>query len=802
MLKKLAFQTKLMLGAVLIVLATIIFMTGINLYKVQDSLHTLGQTSMKSIADSVHSLMEMQNDILMDKVKADIDILDKKIFSLGFPKLNKRHPIETTITNQITKQSETVSIPSLEFGGIPVNNKFDIVDDLKKEIGGTATIFEVLPGKLLRVSTNVLKLDGNRATGTYIPDSSPVYKAVMSGKTYYGMAYVVNAWYITAYKPLTDLRGNIVSVIYVGRKIITDAFKKSVMASNVGGKGFAMIFNTKGDIMLHPTLTGENLKDTPNWNLFADTEEGEIEYDKDGESTSAYITDFKPWNWSFAFVMKTSDMSHGVDRDIFITNVIIAVVALSISAIILLLMIKATTRPLQQLSDFTAKVSEGDYDSELKYEADDVVGRTINSVKHMVFELKNKLGFSSGLLSGLTLPCIVVDLDKKVSFINQHLIDQFGLSGNADSYIGKRANDLVSNQTIRETIERCLKEESSFSEIEVQGHTEGGKEFYAIIDVAPLHDLDKKLIGAFMVMNDITTIKENEKSITAQRDTIAATARDADEISDQLASAADELSAQVDESRRGAEVQQQRASETATAMDQMNATVMEVARNAGEASENARVTKEKALEGQELVGQVVSSIKALEQNSEELKSSMEELGLRTDSIGKVMNVITDIADQTNLLALNAAIEAARAGEAGRGFAVVADEVRKLAEKTMDATKEVGEAITSIQDSTRTNISATENAVKSIVESTDLASKSGEALDEIVHMVETSADQIEGIAAAAEEQSASSEQISRATEEINEISAEAAETTVQSALAISEVAELASKIKELIRNMQS
>ncbi|MFW5497845.1 MULTISPECIES: methyl-accepting chemotaxis protein [unclassified Maridesulfovibrio] len=802
MLKKLAFQTKLMFGAVLIVLATIIFMTGINLYKVQESLHTLGQTSMKSIADSVHSLMEMQNDILMDKVKADIDILDKQIFSLGFPKLNKRHPIETTITNQVTKQSETVTIPSLEFGGIAVNDKFDIVDDLKKEIGGTATIFEVLPGKLLRVSTNVLKLDGNRATGTYIPDSSPVYKAVMAGKTYYGMAYVVNAWYITAYKPLTDLRGNIVSVIYVGRKIITNAFKKSVMASNVGGKGYAMIFNTKGDIMLHPTLTGENLKDTPNWNLFAETEEGEIEYDEDGESTSAYITDFKPWNWSFAFVMKTSDMSHGVDRDIFITNVIIAVVALSISAVILLLMIKATTRPLQQLSDFTAKVSEGDYDSELEYEADDVVGRTISSVKHMVFELKNKLGFSSGLLSGLTLPCIVVDLDKKVSFINQHLIDQFGLNGTPDNYVGKRSNDLVTIQTIRDTIDRCLKEESNFSEIEIHGHTEGGKEFYAIIDVAPLHDLDKKLIGAFMVMNDITTIKENEKAITAQRDTIAATARDADEISDQLASAADELSAQVDESRRGAEVQQQRASETATAMDQMNATVMEVARNAGEASENARVTKEKALEGQELVGQVVTSIQALEQNSEELKSSMEELGQRTDSIGKVMNVITDIADQTNLLALNAAIEAARAGEAGRGFAVVADEVRKLAEKTMDATKEVGEAITSIQDSTRTNISATENAVKSIVESTDLASKSGNALDEIVHMVETSADQIEGIAAAAEEQSASSEQISRATEEINEISAEAAETTVQSALAISEVAELASKIKELIRNMQS
>ena len=802
MFKKLAFQTKLMLGAVSIVLATIIFMTGINLYKVQDSLHQLGQTSMKSIAESVHSLMEIQNDILMDKVKADIDILDRKIFSLGFPKLNKRHPLEVTITNQITKKSETVTIPSLEFGGMPVNNKYDIVDELKNDIGGTATIFEVLPGKLLRVSTNVLKLDGNRATGTYIPESSPVYQTVMSGKAYYGMAFVVNAWYITAYKPMTDLRGNIVSVIYVGRKILTESFKKSVLAANVGGKGYATILSHSGEILLHPTLTGKNLKDAPFWNLFEQTEEGQIEYNFKGEEKAAYITYFKPWKWSFAFMINKSDMSHGVDREIFITNVIIAVIALSISAIILLMMIKTTTRPLQQLSDFTSKVSEGDYNSELEYDVDDVVGKTINSVKSMVLELKNKLGFSSGLLSGLTLPCVVVDLDKKVSFINKHLVDQFGLSGAPDSYIGKQSSELLTIEKIQDTIDSCIKEEKSFSEIEIQGQSANGKKFYAIIDVAPLHDLDKKLIGAFMVMNDITAIRENEKAITAQRDTIAETARDADEISDQLASAADELSAQVDESRRGAETQQQRASETATAMEQMNSTVMEVARSASEASENARNTKGKAIEGQELVGQVVSSIQALEKNSEELKASMQELGVRTDSIGKVMNVITDIADQTNLLALNAAIEAARAGEAGRGFAVVADEVRKLAEKTMDATKEVGEAITSIQESTQTNISVTENAVESIVESTELASKSGDALDEIVRMVEASADQIEGIAAAAEEQSASSEQISRATEEINVISAESAETTVQSSMAIAEVAKLATNIKELIRNMQS
>ncbi len=802
MFKKLSFQAKLMLGSVAIVMATIISMTTVNLVEVKSELKNLGETSMKSIADSVLSLMEMQNEIVIDKVKSDIDILDKRIFSMGFPKLNKKDPTQMTITNQITKQSESVSIPTLEFGGIGINGSFDLVDDLQKDIGGTATVFQVLPGKLLRVSTNVLKTDGNRATGTYIPSSSGVYKSVMSGKTYYGTAYVVNAWYITAYKPLTDLRGNIVSVIFVGRKILTPAFEKSVNAANVGGKGYATIFNEKGDLLLHPTIKGKSIKDLALWDDFKKTTHGLVEYNYKGTDKVAYIAKFAPWKWSFAFTMDESEMSHGVDKKIFMTNVIIAVVALAISIFILMLLIKVTTSPLKNLSIFTAKVSEGDYDSELEYDVDDVIGQTITSVKAMVFELKNKLGFSSGLLNGLTLPCVVVDLDEKITFINQHMLNQFGYSGSDKDYIGKPIRNIMKNVEITSSIANCISKGKSFSDIEISATTEQGKTFYVVVDTAPLHDLDQDLIGAFLIMNDVTTIKENEKEIQAQNDKVSQTANEADEISDQLSSAADELSAQVEESRRGAETQQARASETATAMEEMNSTVLEVARNASEASENAKLTKDKALEGQDLVEQVVGSIKSLETNSEELRISMEQLGVQTESIGAVMNVITDIADQTNLLALNAAIEAARAGEAGRGFAVVADEVRKLAEKTMDATKQVGAAISSIQTSTRTNITATDNAVEAIVESTDLVAKSGKALDEIVHMVEISADQIHGIATAAEQQSATSEEINRATEEINQISAESAQATEQSAEAIEEVANLASQIKTLIRNMQS
>ena len=135
--------------------------------------------------------------------------------------------------------------------------------------------------------------------------------------------------------------------------------------------------------------------------------------------------------------------------------------------------------------------------------------------------------------------------------------------------------------------------------------------------------------------------------------------------------------------------------------------------------------------------------------SGELRQSVSSLGDQANSIGRVINLISDIADQTNLLALNAAIEAARAGDAGRGFAVVADEVRKLAEKTMSATKEVSQAVEQIQDGVRNNIEGMEKATDAIQHAAILATESGESLEGIVPLVEASSEQISLIAHAVE-----------------------------------------------------
>jgi methyl-accepting chemotaxis protein len=235
-------------------------------------------------------------------------------------------------------------------------------------------------------------------------------------------------------------------------------------------------------------------------------------------------------------------------------------------------------------------------------------------------------------------------------------------------------------------------------------------------------------------------------------------------------------------------------------MVQMNSTVLEVASNSGAAAQSANAARVQANQGQEVVDQSVTAILGISERTRELKGEMSELGHKADGISRVLDVITDIADQTNLLALNAAIEAARAGEAGRGFAVVADEVRKLAEKTMSATTEVGEAIGVIQQGASRNIASMDAAAHAVEEATGLAGQSGEALKHIVELVVGASDQVQSIATAAEEQSAASEEINRSLGEISRITLETSKGMGQSARDVVELAELAHKLQRLIEEM--
>ncbi|QCC85270.1 methyl-accepting chemotaxis protein [Desulfovibrio desulfuricans] len=269
-----------------------------------------------------------------------------------------------------------------------------------------------------------------------------------------------------------------------------------------------------------------------------------------------------------------------------------------------------------------------------------------------------------------------------------------------------------------------------------------------------------------------------------------------------VSSATESLSAQIVQSSRGADEQSNRVHETATAMEEMNATVLEVARNAQEAANASSHTKSQAAEGSQVVHEAVMGIESVQKQSLGIKEDMSVLGKQAEGIGQVLDVIADIADQTNLLALNAAIEAARAGEAGRGFAVVADEVRKLAEKTMTATQEVGKAITEIQNGTRKNIESVESMATAIEHATTLSARSGESLTQILAFVDQVNDQVRSIATASEQQSAASEEINHSVEQVATISAQTAQAMGHANEAVAELLQQAQVLKQLIQEMKN
>lgn len=292
-----------------------------------------------------------------------------------------------------------------------------------------------------------------------------------------------------------------------------------------------------------------------------------------------------------------------------------------------------------------------------------------------------------------------------------------------------------------------------------------------------------------------------EQAEKAKRQGMFEAAERLDAIVASLSTSSEQLAAQIEQTSRGSAQMSERASETATAMEEMNASVLEVARNASEAAQSADSARTNAENGERVVGEVVVSIQDVSRRTSTMKSNLDSLGHRAEDIGNIMNVITDIADQTNLLALNAAIEAARAGEAGRGFAVVADEVRKLAEKTMSATKEVGQAITAIQSETRETVDSMDEAATAVQQSTGFAEQAGAALQKIVTIVEATSDQVRSIATASEQQSSASEEINRAVEDVNRISGESSRGMYEAEQAVNNIAELSSRLATLIEELR-
>ena len=264
-----------------------------------------------------------------------------------------------------------------------------------------------------------------------------------------------------------------------------------------------------------------------------------------------------------------------------------------------------------------------------------------------------------------------------------------------------------------------------------------------------------------------------------------------------LGAAALELAHTASETADQAAKQQQQAERITTAMNEMSSAVQEISQTTQSAAVDARKAEETAHSGGQTVQTTVQTIGDLLTANQETSSRIEELGRSSDAIGRIVNVINEIAGQTNLLALNASIEAARAGEHGRGFAVVAGEVRRLAERTSSATKEIDVTVHAIQEGTKVAVEAMRSSMSHVQSGVDSARSVGEALASIIHGSESVQKMVTQIAAAATQQSYSTQSVSANVNEIASIIQQTAASSQQSVEACLQLSRLANELTGLV-----
>lgn len=448
---------------------------------------------------------------------------------------------------------------------------------------------------------------------------------------------------------------------------------------------------------------------------------------------------------------------------------------------------EALNRMSDQIADMVRGIEIGDLRKRASLEG-------FNGEFKNLLDRANRISGAYGnYLDVIPMPIMTIDTNKNILYLNTSGKEVGGHASDSD-YLGTKCYETFKTSDCQTGNCACEKsiQTGLFQESETDAHPQE-MDLEIKYLATPIKDNKGNIAGAFEVVIDQTQVVGMQRKVMGL-------AEKASSISEILANETTTLSAQVEQANQGAEIQNERTTETATAMEEMNATVLEVAKNAGQAAQNTSLTMDKAQEGARVVDDVVEAIRKVQHQAEILKEGMTGLGARATGIGTIIEVINDIADQTNLLALNAAIEAARAGEAGRGFAVVADEVRKLAEKTMTATTEVNEAISAIQASSSENIKSTEQAAQAVEESTGLADRAREMLREIVEVSDNSSMQVQSIAAASEQQSATADEINRATDEINSISGETSQSMQHASQSVNSLRNMVEELDDLIQQM--
>jgi methyl-accepting chemotaxis protein len=548
----------------------------------------------------------------------------------------------------------------------------------------------------------------------------------------------------------------------------------------------------------------------------------------------SYVKYFKPLNWVIGSGIYLDDALAKNTRTK--TLILIAFLVISLLTFFLLFVFaKQIVKPVEVLEGIAEQIVGGNYDVKFTEHTKDEIGSLAASFEKMVEKLSVQIGY----LEKIPTPIMIIDTDFNIEYMNQTGAEVVG--SDQKSLIGKKCYDQFKTEQCQ--TEKCALAQAMSTDTVVTEETIARPkigELSIMYTGSPVKDKSGNIIGAIEYVANVTDMKERENYLTRSTETIlhemekfsygdltvkVIAEKEGDDISklfngfnravdniknivsqvknavEATASASTEISSSAEEMAAGAQEQSSQTAEVAAAMEEMSRTIVETASNATVASEASQDSASKVHDGTSKVDESKKGMEKIVVSTESTGGIISSLANKTDQIGEIAQVIDDIADQTNLLALNAAIEAARAGEQGRGFAVVADEVRRLAERTTKATKEIAETIKAIQGEAKdANVSMQEAGVL-VNDGLHLNEEVGKVLTAILDGAENVSSQISQVAAASEEQSATAEQVSTNIEAINNVVNESANGVQQIASASEDLNRLTENLSSLVKQFK-